>query len=153
MFAGGWLNGWNFFTDLHPKTKQQYDYQRGLGGLFPGYAQWMKGRAQDEINNQTMADLGLSWNDIKSPWASSLAGGSGSSALGNITRSMSSNVTRLYAKEKRASDKRARERDLARQRAERANRPRTARQDFHRLGPRYYRLGNEILAYYNPKRL
>lgn len=144
--GAGLLNGWNWFTDLHPKTKQQYDHQRFLGGLWGGYANWMRGRAQDEINNQTMGDLGIDWSHIKSPWASNLAGANSSSALGGLARGVSSNVTRLYAKEKRARGRRMREHDPTRT-------PRTARQDFHRLGPRYYRLGNEILAYYNPKRL
>lgn len=89
----------DYFNELHPKSEEHYRTQQALEGvpiIGSWYGNYMRSRAQAEIQKQNMERLGITWKDIKSPWGASLTSANVNGSIVNGASIVSSNLKRLY---------------------------------------------------------
>lgn len=87
----------DYFTDIHPKTQEQFRHQQFFAGWNPLYSGWMQSRSQDERNSNTLQQYGITWSDIRYPWLMGLSTGNTANSLGSVSNWMySKNVGLLY---------------------------------------------------------
>lgn len=93
------LGFYNWLTDIHPKSWDQWRHQQVTKGFLPWYGDWMESRSIDERNSHTRDLFNVDISSITYPWLSDVMSNHSDSASVGAVRSMwsfSKNVGSLY---------------------------------------------------------
>lgn len=96
------LGFYNWLTDIHPQSWDQWRHQQIVKGFLPWYGSWMESRSADERNAHLRDVYGITLSSIEYPWLSGIMSNTADSVLpGQVNRTwqFSKNMASLYLKD------------------------------------------------------